>query len=116
MNQSNSAATDVGAFIGDLDGGQFEHHASVALSKVAAAVVDFSKPGKVKIEFSIERVKGTHQIAVEHKLEFKMPTSAGHQAEVETRETVMHVGKYGSISLAQPELTGMQQTNFAEVK
>jgi hypothetical protein len=109
VNQPNSAATDIAAFVGDLDGGQFERQLSIALSNVAAAAVDFSKVGKVKIELSVQRIPGTHQVAIEHKLEFKLPTSAGHQAELATHTTVMHVGKYGALTLAQPQLTGMKE-------
>lgn len=116
MNQSNSAATDIAAFVGDLDGGQFERQLSIALSNVAAAAVDFSKVGKVKIELSVQRIPGTHQVSIEHKLEFKLPTSAGHQAEVATHTTVMHVGKFGALSLAQPQLSGLTQGQLAEVK
>jgi len=35
--QSTSAATDVPDFISELDGGNFEHKMSIALSEVAAA-------------------------------------------------------------------------------
>ncbi len=46
---TTAAATDVAEFIGELDGGQFERMASIAMSETAAAVVDSERKGKVTI-------------------------------------------------------------------
>ena len=43
-HQSETAATDVGEFVTDLDGGMFDRKLSIALSQVAAAVVDQDQP------------------------------------------------------------------------
>lgn len=105
MHQRNpAAATDVGEFITDLDGGNFDHMLSIALSKVAAAVVDREKKGKVSIELSFEHIKGTHQVRVAHSVKFVQPTTTGKVAEEAGGATVVHVGQYGRLSLAQPSL------------
>lgn len=105
---STRAATDVGEFVTDLDGGQFEHMLSIALSEVAAAVVDREKRGKLKITFEMERIAGTHQVRVGHTVSFEKPTSTGKVAEEASGATVLHVGKYGRLSLAQQALPGME--------
>ena len=54
-----SAATDVGEFITDLDGGMFDRKLSIALSQVAAAAVDNDKAGEVTVKFSFAKIAGT---------------------------------------------------------
>ena len=98
------AATDVPEFISDLDGGTFEHMLSTALSQTAAAVVDFDKKGQVVITLDMERIAGTHQVRVGHRLKFTRPTGLGKSSEEADGATVLHVGKYGALSLAQPSL------------
>lgn len=102
--QSTAAATDVAEFITDLDGGQFERLLSIALSQTAAAVVDNGKKGEVKVTFQIERIPGTHQVRVGHALKFTKPTSMGRSMEETDGATVLYVGKFGALSLAQPDL------------
>lgn len=105
---TTAAATDVSEFISDLDGGQFERLLSVALSQVAAAVVDREKKGEVVLKLKFDPIKGTHQINIEHELKFTKPTSSGKAFEQATRNTVLHVGRYGALSLAQPSLLEKQ--------
>lgn len=104
MSQNTSAATDVGEFITDLDGGTFEHMLSVALSQTAAAVTDHDKVGKVTITLDVERVPGTHQVRIGHTLKYTKPTSLGKTSDEASSFTVMHVGKYGALSVAQASL------------
>lgn len=103
------AATDVDEFVTDLDGGQFSHLMSIALSEVAAAVVDRSRKGEVSLAFKFERIAGTHQVRVAHTVKYTTPTSTGTRTEDSSGETVLHVGKFGKLSLASPELPGMGQ-------
>ena len=103
-NRPASAATDVAEFITDLDGGVFERILSQALSEVAAASVDHGKVGEVSIKFKIERIAGTHQVRLQHDVKFTKPTSMGKAGEETSGATVLHVGKYGRLSLAQPSL------------
>lgn len=109
--ETTKAATDVTEIIGELDGGQFERQLSVALSQVAAKVVDFEKKGKVSIELNIERITGTFQVRVGHTIKFIHPTSTGKASEETGGATVLHVGKYGRLSIAQQplDLSGNQQ-------
>jgi hypothetical protein len=105
---TTAAATDVGEFITDLDGGVFDRKLSIALSQVAAAAVDNDKAGEVSIKLVFQRIPGTSQVRCEHTLKFVKPTMDGKAGEEEKRSTVLHVGKFGSLSLAQPSLMGKQ--------
>lgn len=107
-NQSTSAATDVGEFITDLDGGIFDRKLSIALSQVAAATVDNDKTGEVVVKLTFARIPGTSQVRCEHTLKYVKPTMDGKAGEEEKRSTVLHVGKFGALSLAQPSLMGKQ--------
>jgi len=100
MSESFSAATDVGEFITDLDGGVFERKLSIALSAVAAAVCDNGRQGKVTVEFAFANIPGTSQVHCAHTLKFSRPTMDGEATEKEKRSTPMHVGKFGKLSLA----------------
>jgi hypothetical protein len=108
------AATDVPAFIGDLDASLFERKLSIAISQVAASVVDFDKPGKVQIDFAFERIEGTSQVRIEHVLKFIRPTVDGKAGEEEKRATVFHVGRGGALSLAQPSLLDDKQSRIPD--
>lgn len=105
---TSAAATDVGEFITDLDGGVFDRKLSIALSQVAAAAVDNDKAGEVNIKFTFQRIPGTTQVRCEHTLKFVKPTMDGKAGEEEKRSTVLHVGRFGALSLAQPSLIGKQ--------
>lgn len=105
---SVAAATDVAEFFADLDGGIFERKLSIALSQVAAACTDHDKVGEVLIKLSFSQIPGTGQVRCEHTLKFVKPTLDGKSGEEEKRATVLHVGKYGALSLAQPPLMGKQ--------
>lgn len=98
-NPSDSAATDVGEFVTDLDAGMFDRKLSIALSQVAAAVIDNDKAGEVNVKFAFKRIPGTMQVHVAHTLKFTRPTRDGKAGEEETRTTALHVGKYGHLSL-----------------
>ncbi len=97
---ASERATNVTEFIESLDVGVFEQQVGIALSDVAAATVDHGGSGKVTIEFTIKPITGTHQVHCAHSLKFTKPTSSGKATEELARATVMHVGKYGRMSLA----------------
>lgn len=98
--QKPEQGTDVPAFISDLDGGMLERRLSLALSSVAAAVIDQDGVGEVSLKFSFKTIPGTKQVHCTHKLAFSRPTEAGKAGEDETRTTPMYVGKFGRLSLA----------------
>lgn len=111
-----TAATDVAEFVGDLDGGQFEVMLSVAVSKVAAAVIDHSRKGKVKITLDFEQIKKTHSVVVAHEIVYESPTRLGGSRETVKGESVLHVGKYGRLQLTQPSLPdGHEQSSIPGV-
>lgn len=111
-NRPDSAATDVGEFITDLDGGMFDRLLSIALSQTAAAVVDNEKAGEIVVKFKLNKIAGTSQVRIGHSLKFSKPTSMGKSIEETDGATVLHVGKYGALSLAQPSLLEKQQNNL----
>lgn len=101
---TTAAATDVPELISELDGGTFEHMLSVALSQTAAKVVDHEKVGEVTIKLKLEHIKGTSQVRMQHDLKFSAPTATGRSSEETSGATVLYVGRFGSLSLAQPSL------------
>lgn len=98
------AATNVPELISDLDGGVFERILSIALSQVGAAVTTQEKKGEVNLKMKFEHIKGTSQVRMEHELSFKKPTGSGTSSEVTKGATVLHVGRFGSLSITQPSL------------
>lgn len=98
--QTTAAVTDVGELITDLDGGNFDRKLSIALSQVAASVVDNNRDGEVNIKLKFKRIPGTAQVHCEHTLKYLRPTMDGKASEEETRTTALHVGKFGKLSLA----------------
>ena len=99
-NTPASAATDVSEFITDLDGGMFDRMLSKALSDTAAAAVDHDKVGEVTLKFNFKKIPGTAQVHCAHTIKFSCPTEDGKRGEEATRTTALHVGKFGSLSLA----------------
>ena len=99
MSTHNTPATDGGEFLSDLDGGQFHQMFSIALSQVAAGVVDNDGKGEVTPKLVFTKVPGSHQVTCGHTLRFVRPTADGKASEEATRKTTLHVGKYGRLSL-----------------
>jgi hypothetical protein len=112
-NRPASAATDVGEFITDLDGGMFDRLLSIALSETAAAVVDHEKAGEVVVKFKMAKIAGTSQVRIGHSLKFIKPTSMGKSIEETDSATVLHVGEFGALSLAQPSLLEKRQNDLS---
>lgn len=107
--ETTAAATDVAEFMTDLDGGQFDRMLSAALSRTAAAVVDHEKKGKVTVTFDIEHIPGTQQVRIGHVVKFLRPTMTGKAGEESEGASVLYVGKFGALSLAQPSLFGREE-------
>lgn len=101
---TTAAATNVPELIAEIDAGMFERMFSIALSQTAAAVVDREKPGEITIKLKIEHIKGTHQVRMGHSMKFTKPTMTGKAGEESSGATVLFVGRFGKLSLAQPSL------------
>lgn len=101
------ANTDVGEFVTDLAGGEFETHLSLAVSRVAAAIVSLegNKKGKVTVTFDFERIEDTmSQVRCVHGVKFSEPTRRGKIVEDISGASVLHVGQGGSLSITQQRL------------
>lgn len=101
---TSAARTNVPQLIAEMEGGTFDYMLSVALSQVAAAVTTHEKKGRVVVEFDFEHIKGTAQVRLAHKLKYARPTSAGKSTEESEGATVLYVGRFGELTLAQPSL------------
>lgn len=85
--------------LGEFDGGQYLLMLARALGSVASSVIDHDRKGKITLELDFSRIKKTHQVAIKHSLKFQRPTMDGEAGEKVSRETVMHVGKFGKLSI-----------------
>lgn len=85
--------------LGEFDGGQYVLMLARALGSVASSVIDNDRKGKITLELDFSRIKKTHQVAIKHSLKFQRPTMDGEAGEKVSRETVMHVGKFGKLSI-----------------
>lgn len=103
-----NAQTNVTELVADLDAGQFERKLGIALSQVAAAVVDNGRQGEITVKMKFTAIPNTHQVRCDHHIEFKRPTTTGVAGEKDMCSTVLYVGQFGRLSLAQPPLKGMQ--------
>jgi hypothetical protein len=72
------------------------------------AVVSGSPP-----TFKLQKIAGTSQVRMGHALKFTKPTSMGKTTEETDSATVLHVGKYGALSLAQPSLLEKRQNDLS---
>jgi len=100
-----SNATDVNAFIEELNGGVFQEKLAHVLSEVANGTILFGegkKKGEVCIAMKLERVGDNSQVIIEHKLMHTRPTKRGKVSEEDTTSTPMFVGKGGKMSITQP--------------
>jgi hypothetical protein len=101
-------ATNTAEFIGELNAGVFADQIGHALSEVAAGVVDHSKVGTVTITFTMKQVASSHQVSINHKLAYKVPTKRGSRSEDTTLDTPMYVGEGGRLTLF-PETPAAEQ-------
>lgn len=95
-----SHPADVTRFFEDLDGGVLAERLGIALSHAAAAATNSpKKKAKVSLEMTIENIGSGHQVGINHKLSFKVPTEHGTTAEDHATETVMYVNTGGEMTL-----------------
>lgn len=98
-NKALEHATDVQQFLSDLDAGLFERKIGIALSDVAAGVIDNDQQGEVTIKLKLKRIGNSTSVVVSHELSYKRPTAKGHQSEVNLTSTPMHVSKGGKMTI-----------------
>lgn len=96
-----STETDIEEFFTDLDAGVFAQKLARALSDVAASVVDHEKKGKVSVTLDFKHIPNSHQVTIDHTLNYTRPTANGEQSEKNTTTTPLHVGKGGRLSFFQ---------------
>lgn len=95
----SSIVNEPAEVLGEFDGGQYLLMLARALGSVASSVIDHDRKGKITLELDFSRIKKTHQVAIKHSLKFLRPTMDGEAGEKVSRETVMHVGKFGKLSI-----------------
>lgn len=98
-SSASSIVNDPTEVLGEFDGGQFMLMLARALGSVSASVVDNERKGKITIELDISKIKKTHQVTIKHAMKFSRPTLDGEASEKVSRETVMHVGKFGKLTV-----------------
>lgn len=98
-SSASSIVNDPAEVLGELDGGQFLLMLARAMGSVAAAAVDNEGKGKISIELDFAHIKKTQQVNIKHSLKFLRPTMDGEASEKVARETVMHVGKFGKLTV-----------------
>jgi len=91
--------TNTAEFISELNAGVFANQIGHALSEVAAGVVDNSKVGTVTLTFTLKQIASSHQVAINHKLSYKVPTKRGSRSEDTALDTPMYVGEGGCLTL-----------------
>ena len=91
--------TDAKEFIGELSGGVLEQKLGAILSEVASGVIDHNKAGQVVLTLDLKRIGNSYQVAIKHKISYKVPTANGDRSENNTTETPMHVGSGGKLTL-----------------
>lgn len=98
-SSASSIVNDPNEVFGEFDGGQYLMMLARALGSVAASVVDNDRKGKITLDLDFTRIKKTQQVSIKHSLKFSRPTMDGEASEKVARETVMHVGKYGKLTI-----------------
>lgn len=98
-SNGSSIVNEPAEVLGEFDGGQYLLMLARALGSVASSVIDHDRKGKITLELDFSRIKKTHQVAIKHSLKFQRPTMDGEAGEKVSRETVMHVGKFGKLSI-----------------
>lgn len=95
----NKAVTKVDQFLTELDGGQFAVMVSEALSTTAMSTVDLQREGSITITMKFKPIKGTQQVQIDHGIKLTKPTIEGKTTIEASRETPMHVGPGGALSI-----------------
>ena len=85
--------------LAELDGGVFSAKLSKALRDVALGVTEHNRKGKVVVEFTMDRIGESNQVALTHKVKYDRPTRRGKTLEEDTTQTPMYVEQGGALVL-----------------
>lgn len=107
--------TDPGEFFANLNAGVFNNQLATALSAVACAVVDNGKKGKVVITLEMSQIGESHQVKINHKLDYTEPTKRGSRREDVALDTPMHVTQNGLQLFADNPTAGLFSKEDAPV-
>ena len=101
--QANSSASpvvnDPNEVLGEFDGGNFMLILARSLTSVGLSVVENKRKGKISIDLDFTLIPNTQQVSITHALKLSRPTTDGESMEKVKRDTVMHVGKYGKLTV-----------------
>ncbi|MEQ9131134.1 MAG: hypothetical protein RJQ08_13495 [Salinisphaeraceae bacterium] len=98
----------------ELDAGVFNGKVSRAIADVAMATIYKAKAGqkgKVTITLTMERIKDSSQITLDHQVSYDQPTPRGKATETDVTSTALYVGQRGHLSIipdTQVEMFGQQ--------
>lgn len=92
--------TDVMEFLNSLEGGVLVEALGNIISDVGFATrnVDSRVKGKIVLTLNFDKLND-NQLMIDHKVEFKRPTSKGSISEDRTSQTPMYVNRGGELSL-----------------
>lgn len=99
--------TDFTELLPEMDGGVLAQQVGIALSEVAAGVINTGRKGHVTIRFNIKRIAESRSVQIDHQLAYEEPTPKGQRTEKRTTSTPMYVGANGRLTLfpeSQPPL------------
>ncbi|MBK1719190.1 hypothetical protein [Thiocystis violacea] len=103
-------APDIWATIAELDGGSVEsqfRHAAVAVAKAMRDIDDSKVKGRLSLDMTFDRSKGSGQILVTTRVSVTRPTEKGKTSDESGAETLVYIYANGHMSVL-PET----QTSF----
>lgn len=94
-------APDILRTLGELDAGALEADLRTAAADVARAVrdIDSKTTGKLTLDLTFTRAKGSGQLVISHKLSYRKPTESGRLSEESAGETACYVNDRGHCSI-----------------
>lgn len=114
MNNPNPP--DIFRTLGELDAGSLQSQATYAMRDIAQALRDLEASkvkGRLIIDLTLEHAKGSGQLLVTHKLTFTKPTETGKASEETNGDTLLYVGRDGSLTVLPETQTTFQFTKTA---
>jgi hypothetical protein len=107
-------APDIWQTLAELDGGSVEaqfRHAATAVAKAMRDIDESRIKGKLAIELTFDRVKGSGQILLQSRVTVTRPTEKGKTSDESNGETLVYVHTNGHMSVLPESQTSF---NFEE--